>query len=337
MVISNNLPKVAVARPVRFKQARVRLALTGLVMACLGAAAVVPAPAMAQDEARIRKIEAEIRALQRSVFPNGDGRFFTPEVLTPNGSAQPQPQVGTPSTTAISDILIRLDALETQVARLTALSEENDNQLSQMRAQIAALTAGQGGGVATGIAPTTQPSGVINPPALTPTPTPRPAPAPTPAPAPAPTASAPTAARLAAVQAVAKPATGDAGDDEYTYGFRLWEAKLYPEAQQQLALFVERYPSHSRISFGRNLLGRAYLDEGKSREAATHFFNNYQSDKQGARAADSLLYLSSAMIALNDTNRACIALAEFGETYPLLATGRLKADYDANRAKVRCN
>jgi TolA-binding protein len=138
------------------------------------------------------------------------------------------------------------------------------------------------------------------------------------------------------VQAIAKPATDDAGDDEYTYGFRLWEAGYYPEAQQQLALFLERYPNHPRASFGRNLLGRAYLDAGNARTAANFFLENYQADKQGARAPDSLLYLAESMIALNDTSRACIALAEFGDTYPALATGRLKTQYDANRARVDC-
>src|SRR5690606_41989454 len=89
-------------------------------------------------------------------------------------------------------------------------------------------------------------------------------------------------------------------------------------------------------SFGRNLLGRAYLDNGQPREAATHFFENYQNDKNGARAADSLLYLAEAMITLNDTNRACIALAEFSETYPAVASGRLREQYDRSRSKVTC-
>ena len=75
---------------------------------------------------------------------------------------------------------------------------------------------------------------------------------------------------------------------------------------------------------------------GQPREAATHFFENYQKDKDGARAADSLLFLSEAMVAIGDTNRACIALAEFGEGYPALATGRLKEQYDRNRSKVTC-
>ena len=68
-----------------------RMVLAALVLA---GSAVVAAPAAAQvDEARLRKIEAEIRALQRQVFPNGDGRFFTPEVVTP-GQSRPQQPIG---------------------------------------------------------------------------------------------------------------------------------------------------------------------------------------------------------------------------------------------------
>jgi hypothetical protein len=42
------------------------------------------------------------------------------------------------------------------------------------------------------------------------------------------------------------------------------------------------------------------------------------------------------MIAINDTNRACLALAEFGEVYPAIASGRLLAQYKANTARVKC-
>ncbi len=102
-------------------------------------------------------------------------------------------------------------------------------------------------------------------------------------------------------------------------------------------MFVEKYPQHWRMSYGTNLLGRAYLDDGKAKEAAPWFLKNYQSDKDGARAGDSLLYLAELMIALKDTKRACIALAEFSETYPALATGRLQSQYEADRGKVKCN
>lgn len=297
------------------------------------ATGLVALPAMAQDasgEARLRKLEAEVRAIQRQVFPGGDGRFFEPEVSTATPS---RPGPTTPSTTAVTDILIRLDALEAQMQALTAQTEQNANGLAQVQARLAALesSASPATTVAAATPATTpavtQPAATNPPRAATPAVT-------TPAAA---AATGPSAQRLAAVQAIAKPQTEDAGEDEYSYGFRLWDAKFYPEAQQQLALYVEKYPRHARISFGRNLLGRAFLDDGKPRDAATWFLRNYQADKNGARAGDSLLYLAESMIAMKDTSRACIALAEFAETYPALATGRLSGQYEANRKKVTCN
>ena len=138
------------------------------------------------------------------------------------------------------------------------------------------------------------------------------------------------------MKAIVKPQTDDPGDDEYSYGFRLWDEKYYSEAQQQLKLFVDKYPKHWRTSYGRNLLGRAYLDDGNAREAAKWFLQNYQSDKSGARAPDSLLYLAASMKQVKDTKRACIALSEFSETYAAEAAGRLKSLYDSTRNGLDC-
>ncbi len=141
---------------------------------------------------------------------------------------------------------------------------------------------------------------------------------------------------MAAVQAIEKPATADAGSDEYMFGFRLWEARFYPEAQQQLQIFVDRYPKHKQISHGRNLLGRAWLDDGKPGTAAQFFLQNYLADKKGARAPDSLLYLGVAMVKLKDTEKACGAFAELAATYPDEVAGRIKNQYDGARASVKC-
>ncbi|WP_128891899.1 tol-pal system YbgF family protein [Erythrobacter sp. HKB08] len=291
-------------------------------------------PALAQDEgadARIRKLESEVRALQRKVFPGGDGRFFEPEITAAQRTGS---TTGTaPSTTAVTDILVRLDALESQLAGLTAQTEENSNAIMQLTNRLVALenggstrgatSSGTEASEATGSsASQSNLSAMTGGQAAT-------------------TASAepagPTAERLAAVSEIAKPQTDDPGDDEYSYGFRLWNAGFYPEAQQQLTLFVEKYPNHSRTTYGRNLLGRAYLDDGKPAEAAPWFLRNYQADKNARRAPDSLLYLAEAMIAMKDERRACIALAEFGETYPAVASGRLSDEYQANLRKVDCD
>jgi TolA-binding protein len=293
-----------------------------------------PAPALAQDEvsaARIRKIEAEIRALQRNVFPGGDGTFFEPQVSPAEQSSEPASR---PSTSAITDVLARLDALELQLQRLTGLAEENANALSQVEARLTALerSSGPAADPAEGPAATEDnltamtgnaSGGASNE-------------AETVADDDEAEQSGPSPERVEAIRKIPKPQTGDPGEDEYTYGFRLWDAGFYPEARQQLASFVEEYPDHPLITFGRNLLGRAFLDDGMPEEAARWFLRNYQADRTARRAPDSLLYLAESMIEMDDERRACVALAEFAETYPAIASGRLSDQYERNRRQVSC-
>ncbi len=294
------------------------------------AATSLPAAAQDVDEARIRKIESEVRALQRTVFPGGAGRFFEPEI---SGSAAAPSTTVPNSSTAVTDILARLDALEAQLQGLTSQTEQNTNSLSLLTTRVAALETPASSAPIAAQPIASAPAAILG--AMTGGASTAAVPAQSTQAKAAP--SGPTAARLAAVQEIAKPQTDDPGDDEYSYGFRLWDAGFYPEAQQQLTLFVEKYPNHSRLSYGRNLLGRAYLDDGKAKEAAPWFLRNYQANKQAARAPDSLLFLAEAMIAQKDTSRACIALAEFGDTYPALASGRLADQYQSSLRKVKCN
>ncbi len=343
---------------------RPALALIALSLAASAspASAQKAITAQADAEARIKKLEAEVKALQRQVFPGGDGKYFTPEINKPAGATT---TTGTPATTPVTDLLTRMDAVESQLSRITAQNEENANRLAQLEAKIAASAAATApestpattpaaasattasATVPAATAPATPASPAASPPAAATFPTPAPV---TLTPKPAASAAkpaaatpaaakpaAPSAQRLAGVKAIEKPSTADAGDDEYSYGYRLWEAKYYPEAEQQLQLFVTKYPKHARMSYARNLLGRAYLDEGKPREAAQWFLKNYQADKKGARASDSLLYLAESMRQLKDNNRACIALAEFGDTFAADAAGRLKSQYEATKRGVKCN
>lgn len=315
-------------------------------------ALVIAAPALAQSspdvDSRLHKLEAEVAALQRAVFPGGDPRFF-PQ-MQPNQTGATVP--GTPATSPSTDMLARMDALEGQVARLTAQVEEDQNKLTKMDARLTALEAAAkpaaspepeaGSSTQSNLAAM---NGTAPPPAakpaagLTPSPAPSPAPAPkvTKGTPPKPAAADPSAKRVAAVRAIPKPKTSDPGEDEYSYGFRLFDAKFYPEAEQQLKLFLKKYPKHKRTSFARNLLGRAYLAEGNPREAAGWFLQNYKTEPKGDRAPDSLLNLADAMEQMGDTQRACVALDQFKHDYSAEASGRLKGDYDALRVKVKCN
>ncbi|WP_235037526.1 MULTISPECIES: tol-pal system YbgF family protein [unclassified Novosphingobium] len=291
------------------------------------------APAFAQDantNARLGKVESEVRALQRKVFPGADGKFFEPEITS---KPAPVTAPGQPASTPVTDLLTRMDAVEAQMAQLTSQVEQNTNRIGQLEARLAA---GAPAPLPMDAAPPASQSnlnamsgGVSAAPV-----TPRPIAA---APSAAPSRPvAATSSRIEAVKAIVKPQSADAGDDEYSYGFRLWEAKFYPEAQQQLKMYLSKYPKHVRASWGRNLLGRAYLDDNNPSEAAKWFLQNFQADKRGDRASDSLLYLAVSMKQLKDTKRACIALAEFSETYAAEAAGRLGGLYSSTRSGLSC-
>lgn len=339
------------------RQARQGLVPGAALFAAMGLALagmpVLPQAAHAQSvgnpgettEARLRRLEAEIRALQRKVFPDGAGRTFGPEITaTPPSATPPPPSV---ATTPLTDVLSRLDAVEAQLRQVTAASEENQNHLSKLDSRVAALETAAAP-PAGAPAPTGSsgfpggPTGASAAPATRPVPpgdasTRAPTVTPTVASTPAPTPAKPSPDRVAAVAAIEKPSTGDKQADEYTYGFRLYDAKFYPEAQVQLTKFVTTYPKAKQISLARNLLGRAYLEDGKPGTAAQWFLQNYLGDKKGDRAPDSLLYLGVAMTRINDTKRACGAFAELRDAYPDQIAGRLKSQYDTAIKGVKCD
>lgn len=289
-----------------------------------GVALTLATPVVAQDanvEGRVGKLEKEMRAVQRQVFPNGAGKFLEPEIQSPT-----VPKTTTSSSTATADLLVRVDALEAQLATLTGQVEQQGNSLRSVATRLNAVETqlkAQAASVETG---TALPAAAA---ATTPAPA-KPKPAATTA------AAKPSAARTTAVAAIEKPSTGDAFEDGYNYGYRLWEAKFYPEAQVQLEETIGKYPKHKRASFARNLLGRAWLDDKKPATAVKVFYDNYKSEPRGERAPDSLFFLGSALTDLGKTAEACEAFGELAKAYPDAATGRLAERVAAGRTRAKC-
>ena len=267
----------------------------GAVLMSSGAIAQSGGPASV--EGRVDRLEREMRAVQRKVFPGGAGQTLAPEI-TPPEQAQPAP--GVPATSPIADVTARLNALEGELTSLTAQVEQNQHrtQLAETalqdykratEARLQALESAAAAGKAASAAaePDTR-VGAAEPAATAKAPPPGAA-------QPAPARPAADPARARRVAAIARPDSGDAADDAYVYGYRLWQAKLYPEAEDQLMQVVAKYPRHRRASWAQNLLGRAYLDEGRPSLATHVFYDNYKNFRDGERTADSLFYLAAAL------------------------------------------
>lgn len=275
---------------------------------------------------RVDKLEKEMKAVQRKVFPGGAPGYFEPEITAPAPVVDP---AGSPAETPITELSARVTALETELRSLTEQSEQNAFKVRQLeeamgkyKAEIdGRLQALEGGGT-----PATPPAagasaGTVKPPVAKPT-------------APAPKL---TTERAAALDAIEKPSTGDAAEDAYLYGYRLWEAKFYPQAQAQLKTVVEKYPKHKRASYAQNLLGRAYLDEGKPALASVAFYDGYQKMPKGDRAADSLYYLGISLTRLKKAADACKVYDEFDAVYGATASAGLKAQVVRGKTEAKCS
>lgn len=334
-------------------------------------------PAVAQTseptvERRIDRIERELRAVQRRVFPGAEGGVIQPE-LSPT-----DPATGATRTTGsapVAELSARIDAIEAQLARLTEQVEQSGFRQREIEASITRLrselagridrleSSGTPGGDTTGngavnVAPTTSPAPTPAPrpvaatPAPSPrptataptaTPAPRPAAASTPAPRPTTPAARPTgaaatgnAARRAQVEAIEVPSTGNPAEDTYLYGYRLWEARLYPEAQAQLQRVLTEHPNHRRASYAGNLLGRAHLDNGQPSLAVGVLYDNYRNRPRGERAPHSIYYMGQALMQLNRRDDACRTYGEIDRVYGDSTPADLRRLVTTAREQARC-
>ena len=297
-------------------------ATTALLLGAPALLAQAPSAA-AQNVAldvRVDRLEKEMRAVQRKVFPAG-----TPLEAEITRPAAPGVAPGTPSSAPIADLTARVAALESQLASMTGQVEENSFKLRQLEEAFNKYRAEAQARSEVVVPPAVGPAA---PAANSGSPAPRPTPG---------TNGGATEARKLAVAAIERPSTGDAAGDAYSYGFRLWDAKFYPEAQAQLKATVDKYGTASVASRAANLLGRAYLDDGKPALASVAFYENYQKRPRGDRAADSLAWLGEALIQLKKPADACKVYAELEQVYGSALSTSLRGQMDKGRAKAKCS
>lgn len=305
------------------------------LMGVAAAAIAAAAPAQAQDQTvtkRVDRLEKEMRAVQRQVFPGGAPTFFEGEIAPDN-----TPGERAKAATPVADLTARVDALESQLQTLTGQTEQNAYQLRELEKQFTAYKIEMDRRFPAEAAAEATPASLPVVPTVKPTPAATTAAAPAKKPAATPAkATSPDAARLALVKKVEIPSTGNEQQDAYNYGFRLWDAKLYPEAETQLKTVVTKWPKSNQASFAQNLLGRAYLDEGKPSLAAVAFYNNYKDRPSGPRAPHSLMYMGVALEKLGRKADACKAFRELDDVYGDKAPQDVRTDAAAAKAKAGC-
>ena len=301
-----------------------RFAITAALLLATTAAPLAAQQQPAAVGQRVDKLEREMRAVQRKVFPGGNQQFFEPEIAP---QAAPSAPAGVPASNPVADLTTRVSSLEQELARLTGQLEQNSFKLRQLEDQMTRfkgdaefrLNTLEGNPTAPRPGSASSSAPVIAPPAPG-----------------RPTASTP--ATPAAPSASNRPASGDAGEDAYLTGYDLWAAKQYPQAETALRAFIAKYPDHKRATFARNLLGRTLLDSGQPAKAAQAFLDNYKKLPRGERAPDSLFYLGQSLMALKPAkaNEACEVYRELDDVYGVSMAQPLKDRVIKARADAKC-
>lgn len=284
------------------------------LLALLAATAATPAIGQRRQpspEERIERLEKQVNQVQRRVY----GR-------------QPVDTAGyvlDPAVTQseLTNVSTRLDNIERQMAELVRTSEENSNRVATLEAQLAQLRAAA--------ERRESEAPVDDQPAVEAEPQAR---GEGPPPAPRPKVEG---ERTAEAEPVAASASADPAEAAYDRGFRLWEQKKYDAAIAALRAFPAAYPNSRRVSWARNLQGRALLDKGDYRAAAEVLLNNYRSNKDGERAQDSLYYLGQASMKLGQPGQACKAYAELENVYGSTIRPQIRSMLPAAKAAARCS
>ena len=105
------------------------------LLAILMGTTAVPAGAQStsgQLDLRVGKLEKEMKAVQRSVFPQGVP--VQPDLAAPAATAAP---VGNPASAPLSDLTMRVDTLEKSLSSLTGVGEQNGYRIKQLEEALA--------------------------------------------------------------------------------------------------------------------------------------------------------------------------------------------------------
>jgi TolA-binding protein len=286
------------------------------------------APAQTTDVAkidkRVMKLESEMRAVQRKVFPGGDPRFFEPEIQAPAAAPAPPPQ-GLPASAPIADLSARVDALEGQLRSLTGQVEAQQYKLRTLEEGFARMK----GDVEFRLNALEKPAGEPVPAETSPT-----AVVPPPAGVPKPAVAAPAPKPVAV--APAAPVKGVNANADWAAAAPVVRAKDWPAVESAMTAFIANWPTASQIPQARLNLGRSLAGRNQHAAAAKVFLELYQTAPRTIQAPEGLLGLATALNGLNKPKDACKVLAELDSVYGATLKPTQQDAAKAQRTKAKC-
>jgi TolA-binding protein len=292
------------------------------LLALAGFGLAVPVQAQDTDvvriDKRVGKLESEMRAVQRKVFPGSESRYFEPEIAAP---AAPSAVAGTPASAPLTDLSDRVAEMERQLRTLTGQVEADQfklRQLEEAQAKTRADVEFRLNALETGA--------------------PRAAAA---APVPAPAVAAPVDAETADTPppkpAPAKPAAAaKTAEAAWKQAYAHVTAKDWPATEAAMTAFAADWPKSPQLTRSIYWLGRSHAERDQHAQAARAFLKVYETAPRSPQAPDSLLGLADAMVGLKKPKDACRVLGELDSVYGAKLSDKQKADAAAQRKTAKC-
>lgn len=201
--------------------------------------------------------------------------------------------------------LARVDAIEAELKRLTARTEELDfriqrvvedgtRRIGDLEFRLVELEGGDVGQ----LGETTTLGGAAGAAVITPAPSAAPSPGPSPAPD---------------TDGGAELAVGERAD--FDAARAALEAGRTPEAADRFAAFTETYPGSPLAGEAHFLRGEALSAQGETSAAARAYLESFSGTPDGPHAPAALLKLGRALDALGQSLEACVTLAEVGQRF----------------------
>lgn len=150
-----------------------------------------------------------------------------------------------------------------------------------------------------------------------------------------PQVAAPTASAMPADPAA--PGTGQlavAEQADFDAAMGAFEEGRTDEAANLFAAFVETYPGGPLTGEAHFLRGEALWEIGQVAEAARAYLASYSGSPDGPRAPDALLKLGVALGELGQVTEACVMLGEVANRFP---AAEAVAEAAQARANLGCN
>jgi TolA-binding protein len=319
--------------------------MRSLPVIALAVLLALDAPGFAQTanpplDRRIDKLESEMKAVQRKVFPGGNPRYFEPEITAPE--AAPDGPAGLPASNPLTDLSVRVGEMERQLRTITGQVEANEFKLRQLEASLQRMKGDHEFRLNTLEGNPTAPPSAETPPGVA-VEAPSGPPAEVIKPAPAAPASQAAVAQPEAAPAEPKPAPKAPGTAKAATAAEAWQAayaqviaKNWPATEQQMRAYLVDWPRSTRIPQAQYWLGRSHAERNEHAQAAEAYLKVYNNHPRSDRAADSLIGLANALIGIKNPAQACRVLGELDSVYGSQLSAMQKNDAAALRTKARC-